>query len=303
MVARYKTADITTDPRACGPSNDNKICLSSLSIDGQSQHLISAEHLGGAGGRIYRWPLGPLSAALPQPANAVAGYTTPVFKVQGIASDGTNLYMSGDCPETWSAGYSCIHVAQPGQAPHVLTQAPSLTQGLSWAPQAGRLWGLNEALATSGVGRRVVFSIDPDAGKEVGGWGWMSNFTEPGFVCATPQGEGTANGTIVTVWNCTGAESQRWAFQNGRLVHKVSGKCLTPQGDASSTDGALLTLWTCNSAAESQKFFPYNGTISNSHGKAVTPKGGSLGKGVYLTLWQFIGPTASDVLKWSVKGF
>lgn len=149
---------------------------------------------------------------------------------------------------------------------------------------------------------RVVFSIDPHAGQEADGYGWLSNFTKPGFVCATPQGDGTADGTPVTVWHCTGAASQRWAYRGNRIVNEASGKCLTPQGDAENTDGALLTLWTCNSAASSQLFFPANGGTANEMGKGITPKGNSLVDGTWLTLWT--QPAAvPDVQLWSVHGF
>ncbi|MGW1910094.1 RICIN domain-containing protein [Streptomyces sp. NPDC002076] len=313
LVARYTTKpDVTPDtdsqpfpggnPRACGPGN-GVLCLSSLSIDRSTgtPTLVSVENRTTGGARIVRWPLSQLGTSLPTRVSSdTTGYTTPVYNVQGTATDGENYYMSGDCPDYWPSGFSCIHVARPGEAPHVLTQAPWLTESLSWDPQAGRLWGLNEALEDSAGPHRVVFSVDPGAGKAVDGWGWMSDFNKPGFVCATPQGDGTANGTIVTVWHCTGAESQRWAYIDGRLVNRASGKCLTPQGDAEGTDGAVLTLWTCNSSATSQLFGPDGNTITNRLGKAVTPKGNSLADGTWLTLWTKSG---ADVQQWSVGGF
>ncbi|MER6133733.1 RICIN domain-containing protein [Streptomyces sp. NPDC001815] len=314
LVARYTTKPgFTADtpdghpfpndnPRSCGPSN-GVLCLSSLSIDRSTStpSLVSVENRTGAGARIVRWPLSQLGSTLPsRVASYGTGYTTPVFNVQGTATDGENFYMSGDCPEYWPSGFSCVHVARPGTAPRVLTQAPSLTQGLSWDRNNRRLWGLNEALVNSAGPRRVVFSIVPDAGQQVDGWSWMSNFNKPGSVCATPQSDGTANGTVVTVWHCTGAESQRWAFVDGRLVHKASGKCLTPRGDAEGVDGAVLTLWTCNASAGSQQFAPNGNTITNRLGKAVTPKDSSLADGTWLTLWP---NNRADVQQWSVKGF
>ncbi|MFE9024053.1 RICIN domain-containing protein [Streptomyces sp. NPDC007808] len=314
LLARYTTKpDVNPDetnghpfpndnPRSCGPTN-GVLCLSSLSIDRSTStpSLVSVENRSGAGARIVRWPLSQLGSSLPTRVTSyTTGYTTPVYNVQGTATDGENFYMSGDCPGSWPSGFSCVHVASPGNGPHVLTQAPYLTQGLSWDRNARRLWGLNEALEDSAGPHRVVFSIVPDAGKAVDGWGWMSNFNKPGFVCATPQGDGTANGTVVTVWHCTGAESQRWAYVNGRLVNKASGKCLTPQGDAEGTDGAVLTLWTCNSSASSQLFGPDGATITNRLGKAVTPRGNSLADGTWLTLWT---NNRAGVQEWSVKGF
>ncbi|MFE2555801.1 ricin-type beta-trefoil lectin domain protein [Streptomyces sp. NPDC059352] len=48
-----------------------------------------------------------------------------------------------------------------------------------------------------------------------------------------PQGNSTANGTIITVWSCTGSDLQKWHWEGNLLVHDVSGKCMTPQGNAS----------------------------------------------------------------------
>lgn len=325
LVARYSTytkagKDPTepfpgANPRSCGPAND-ELCLSTVSVDrSDSPSLVSAENRKGAGGRIVHWPLADLGVGAPTVVPALQkGYTSPVYNMQGIATDGTDYYMSGDCPETWPGykTYSCIHVAGPGDAPHVKTQAPWLTQGLSWDPHAKRLWGANEALKdTNGNGRRVVFSLDPHAGRTVDGWGWLANHNRPGSVCATPQSDDTADGTPVTVWTCTGAESQRWAFRDGRIVHKMSGKCLTPKGDASDVDGTVLTLWTCNPASNSQKFSPGVGAIVNSSGKAITPKGNEFINGAWLTLWTASPdpsrpekPDQHDVVQeWAVTGF
>ncbi len=129
----------------------------------------------------------------------------------GIARDGDNYFLSGTCPRTWPGWdtekngntlYSCIHVQNAATgSTHVLSQAPYLTQGLSYDPHVRRLWGMNEAYN----GLRVVFSIAPYAGRtDAQGWGWLSNHNRPGFICATPQGGATDNGTPITVWPCTG---------------------------------------------------------------------------------------------------
>lgn len=302
MVARYKTYDFT-NPRACGPSN-GKMCLSTASIDrSKATHaLVTGENYTKGGERIIRWSLSQLGkdGAYPQTVKPLNGYTTPVWNMQGVATDGSRYYMSGDCPKGWPANYSCLHVAEPGKAPHVLTQIPWLTQNLSWAPQSGRLWGVNEALGM----RRVVFSINPHAGGADGQWKWLANTDTPGSVCATPQGNSTADGTPVTVWNCNGSSLQRWTHRSdGRLVHRDSGKCLTPKGDASGTNGTVLTLWTCNSSAPSQVFDAAGNTLTTrSGGKAITNKGGSFAKGTWLTLWTKAQGLPAEQ-KWNVKTF
>ncbi|MGA5069337.1 RICIN domain-containing protein [Streptomyces exfoliatus] len=119
-----------------------------------------------------------------------------------------------------------------------------------------------------------------------------------GRLCATPQGNSTANGTIVTTWSCTGSNLQQWYWagpESQFLIHQASGKCLTPQGNASEVNGTVLTLWTCDfSYGSPQRFIeaassgePGQGIriYTKWGGKCITNYGGSFGNGVYLTLW------------------
>ncbi|KUL46209.1 hypothetical protein ADL12_02775 [Streptomyces regalis] len=178
MVARYQTVPQGTNVRACAAATGNKPCLGSLSLDRSKtpDALVSGEYRGhdaGGGGRVIRWNLND-ATALPEAdggasvgsATADAAYASPVFQMQGVATDGTYYYMSGECPTGWVPDpdaphtYSCIHRAKVGAEPHVLTKSPPLTQNLSYAPSSGRLWGLNEEINTSS-GKRVVFSLDP----------------------------------------------------------------------------------------------------------------------------------------------
>ncbi|GGW58808.1 hypothetical protein GCM10010503_39900 [Streptomyces lucensis JCM 4490] len=116
--------------------------------------------------------------------------------------------------------------------------------------------------------------------------------------CATPQGDSTANGAIITLWRCTGGASQKWHKDSlGRLVNDASGKCLTPKGDAYSTNGAVLTLWTCSSTAASQRWDTTPPITHHYSDKALTPKGNNMTNGVYLTLWTW---TQSSVQNWQM---
>ncbi|MER8045335.1 RICIN domain-containing protein [Streptomyces sp. NPDC094032] len=324
LVARYSTISTATlddpstaflrgTPRACGPAAENlgELCMSSLSVDlsdPAGPALMSTEHRSEGGARIVRWPLDSLEAGTPeQVVSYGTAYTSPATGIQGIAKGGDTFYMSGSCPTGYPAGYACLHAARAGEAPRVLTQAPYLTQGLSYDPRAGRLWGYNEALENASGGRRVVFSVDPAAGAVKDGWGWLTNHHRPGAICATPLGNATANGTTVTVWPCTGSDLQRWRYDetNRFLVHQASGRCLTPKANASNTDGAVLTLWTCNPSSDVQRFTPdpATGLLVNPYGKALTPKANSLADGTVLTLWTKSTGAAGDVQDWSVKGF
>ncbi|WP_052311662.1 MULTISPECIES: RICIN domain-containing protein [unclassified Actinoplanes] len=320
LVARYSTvgtAQVDTEssafdkdnPRACGPAVANYLCLSSLSLDraGVTPALVSAENRTKPGGRVVRWPLTALGAGTPSTvASEPEGYISPVGGIQGTATDGTSYYMSGTCPLSYPSAdtlYACIFVAAPGETPRVLTQAPRLTEGLSWDPRAKRLWGTNEAVPSAGHALRVVFSLNPGAGAAVDGWGWLTNYHMAGSACATPEGNDTGLGTKIAVWTCTGSDLQRWRYDNGLIVHKVSGLCLTPAGNGADAQGTVLTLWTCDGASDVQRFSAGpDGSLVNPWGKGLTPSGNDVEKGRYLTLWTKGTPTP-DVQDWVIKGF
>ncbi|MFD7908232.1 RICIN domain-containing protein [Kitasatospora sp. NPDC059722] len=124
--------------------------------------------------------------------------------------------------------------------------------------------------------------------------------------CATPEGNSTDNGTVVTVWSCTGSSLQNWHWEGMLLVHDVSGKCMTPRGNASGTNGAVLTLWTCDPyATSSPQRFDYNldqERIWTLHGgKCITSEGNSLDNGTWLTLWT-CGDPGNHPQSWAIVG-
>ena len=169
------------DQPACPTGSDGCVvvtgttpCLNSLSLDRSGQDgLVSAEFkAGAAGGRVIRWPLDH-QTALPSTtdpsgigvSHATVAYSSPVWAMQGAATDGTTWYLAGDCPSGVGTGsgdsidYSCIHHAVPNDAPHMLTTSPVLTQNLGWSPADNRLVGINERI-NSTTGERVVFTLD-----------------------------------------------------------------------------------------------------------------------------------------------
>ncbi|MFH8713904.1 hypothetical protein [Streptomyces zaomyceticus] len=167
MIGIYSNAPAGS---AC---TDTTPCLTSLSLDRTGTDSLVTSEFAARGGRpVVRWPLAAADALLDTDGadnhtgqvTANAAYRVPIWKVQGAATDGTYYYFSGECPAyagtTDSDVPYCIHRAKPGEAPHVLTEAPPLTQNLSWSPSAGRLWGINER-ADYSVGKRVIFTLNP----------------------------------------------------------------------------------------------------------------------------------------------
>jgi hypothetical protein len=175
MVGRYWTG--ATPDVACSVRTGNAPCLNSLSLDRTgADALLSAEHTRAGtatGGRIVRWPLNH-TVALPRADNgagvgdssAAAAYSAPVPAMQGAATNGTDLFISGQCPGDLAQekpvehpdAWTCIYRAAPGREPEVLTMTPRLSQNLSYSRFSGRLWGINERINTT-QGVRVVFSL------------------------------------------------------------------------------------------------------------------------------------------------
>jgi hypothetical protein len=71
--------------------------------------------------------------------------------------------------------------------------------------------------------------------------------------CLDINGNGTANGTQVELWDCNGVGGQNWQQQaNGSLLNPQSGRCLdSPSG--ATANGTRLQIYDCNGSA-AQKF-------------------------------------------------
>jgi hypothetical protein len=144
----------------CAPVTGTRPCLNSLSLDRRGSardSIVSAEFVqaDAAGGRAIRWPMDyqtarPLVSADGK-VHADEAFSSPIWHMQGAASDGTNWFMSGTCA---GGSGTCIHKAAAGQPPHQQTLVGGGLENLSYQPgSAPRLWGINEG------DNRFVFNI------------------------------------------------------------------------------------------------------------------------------------------------
>lgn len=138
----------------CSSITGVRPCLNAISLDRRGSardSMVSAEFVGPnqAGGRAFRWPMD-ASTALPAlsadgKVHAEQAFTSPIWHMQGVASDGTNWYLSGTCA---GGTGTCIHKAAPNQAPSQKTRVYGGLENLSYQPaatgQSTRLWGINE---------------------------------------------------------------------------------------------------------------------------------------------------------------
>ncbi|GAA2036053.1 hypothetical protein GCM10009839_41080 [Catenulispora yoronensis] len=84
--------------------------------------------------------------------------------------------------------------------------------------------------------------------------------------CLDINGNGTAAGTQVELWDCNGVGGQKWVQRaDGSLFNPQSGRCLDdPSGN--TANGTRLQIWDCNGTG-AQKF------AVNGGGPAVGPAG------------------------------
>jgi non-reducing end alpha-L-arabinofuranosidase len=70
--------------------------------------------------------------------------------------------------------------------------------------------------------------------------------------CLDIDGNGTAAGTKVELWDCNGVGGQKWFQQaNGSLLNPQSGLCLDDPG-GNTANGTQLQVYTCNGTAAQQ---------------------------------------------------
>ncbi|MFE2011223.1 RICIN domain-containing protein [Streptomyces sp. NPDC059491] len=141
----------------------------------------------------------------------------------------------------------------------------------------------------------------PSSFAYAAGGPWKNN-TPNSVKCATPQGNGTANGTVLTVWDCTNSYVQKFELtsDNHTLRHVASGRCVTPRGN-STANGTVLTLWDCTGSSLQQwevgdYSLDRNRTTSWVGDKCVTNSGDSQANGTWMTLWTCAGdwPRSQD---------
>ncbi len=69
-------------------------------------------------------------------------------------------------------------------------------------------------------------------------------------LCLDVVGQGTANGTQVQLWSCTGNPNQQWTY-NGTTLSVYGNKCLDVTG-GSTANGTKLQIWDCTAKNANQ---------------------------------------------------
>ena len=107
--------------------------------------------------------------------------------------------------------------------------------------------------------------------------------------CVDDNGQSSANGTKVQVWDCNGGANQSWTVASNGTV-QVYGKCLDITG-ASTANGALIELWQCNGGANQQWQASSGELVNPASGKCLDDPGSNTANGTQLDLWACNGGT------------
>ncbi|WP_370361224.1 arabinofuranosidase catalytic domain-containing protein [Catenulispora sp. MAP12-49] len=112
--------------------------------------------------------------------------------------------------------------------------------------------------------------------------------------CLDIDGDGTAVGTKVELWDCNGVGGQKWIQQgNGSLLNPQSGLCLDdPSGN--TANGTQLQIYTCNGTTAQAFSVNGGGTVNAPGSKCVDVTGDDNGGDLALVqLWN-CQPYAAD---------
>ncbi len=116
--------------------------------------------------------------------------------------------------------------------------------------------------------------------------------------CVDAQGAGTANGTVVQIYDCNGTGAQQWQVRSdGSILNPNSGRCVDVSG-AGTTNGTRVQLYDCNGTGAQQWTINANGDIVNPHSGRCLDANGSANSS-YLQIWD-CSETANQ--HWTVNG-
>ena len=116
--------------------------------------------------------------------------------------------------------------------------------------------------------------------------------------CVDAQGAGTANGTVVQLYDCNGTVAQQWqARSDGSIMNPNSNRCLDVTS-AGTANGSRVQLYDCNGTGAQRWTVNSNGTVTNSNSGRCLDANGTA-NGAYLQIWDCTGGANQH---WTVNG-
>ncbi|RKR88587.1 intein/RHS repeat-associated protein [Micromonospora pisi] len=110
--------------------------------------------------------------------------------------------------------------------------------------------------------------------------------------CLEAAGNATANGSVIQMWDCTGATGQVWQTDypsltdpSFRLRNPQSGRCLDIANQATG-NGSEVTLWDCNTGGNQRWVRQPNGSLRNPPtGRCLDIVSASTSRAARLQIW------------------
>jgi O-glycosyl hydrolase len=122
-------------------------------------------------------------------------------------------------------------------------------------------------------------TVTPNAPGNIGG---ILKGQESGL-CADVTGAGQANGTPVTLWDCTGGANQSWTATPARQLMVYGTKCLDA---GSGADGTAVQIRDCTGSGAQQWSVDADGSVvNNGSGKCLDATGHGTANGTVLAIW------------------
>jgi Ricin-type beta-trefoil lectin domain len=103
-------------------------------------------------------------------------------------------------------------------------------------------------------------------------------------LCLDVVGQGTANGTAVQVWSCSGNANQQWTY-DGTSLRVYGDKCLDVTG-GNTTNGTKLQIWDCATGNANQMWTEAGATLQwTGKGKCLDLTNGVAANGTPIQSW------------------
>ena len=270
-------------PNTANDGNNSDFVTAMLKNNGQTTYALKGGN-SQSGGLTTWW-----DGALPD----LGGYTP-------MQQEGAIVLGTGGDNSNWSVGTffeGVMTAGYPTDAADNAVQDNVVSVGYTGASNGGTA----PAGTITGPGGQCVDVIGDDTGTDGAGvdlWGCQSYAIDQHWThnsdgslstlgrCLDIDGDGTAAGTKVELWDCNGVGGQKWVQRaNGSLLNPQSGLCLDdPSGN--TANGTQLQIWTCNGTPAQQFSVNGGGMITGPGGQCVDVIGDDTGTdGAGADLW------------------
>ncbi len=108
--------------------------------------------------------------------------------------------------------------------------------------------------------------------------------------CLDVNGQATANGSRVQVWDCNGQDNQKWTVgSDGSFRGQQSGRCLGVAGQATA-NGSAVTIADCTGQAGQKWTVGSDGSVRGQQsGRCLDVSGQAVANGTAVILWDCSG--------------